>query len=161
MSPRISAKVGAVPSLVSQSRFCLPCIVLAALGVSHAQADQRVDAPKPAAAVTTATLGLLNPVALLGQAIASLLGSNTELSALGADGRYAASLAASLPPGNDLAVRFAASPKHSRVSLLLAESQVHVRLAQDLLLRCEVSSRDDANADAELKFDLGVQFKFK
>jgi hypothetical protein len=44
---------------------------------------------------------------------------------------------------------------------LLAESQVRVRLAPDLLLRCEVSSRDEPNTDAELTFDLGVQFKFK
>jgi hypothetical protein len=62
---------------------------------------------------------------------------------------------------DDLAIRVATDPDHHRVHLLLAESQVRVRLAHDLLLRCEVSTQDESNTDLELKVDLGVQFKFK
>lgn len=59
-----------------------------------------------------------------------------------------------------MTVRFA-SDGYDRVSLVLAESQLRVRLADDVQLRCEISSRDLENTDAEITFDLGVQFRFK
>ena len=52
------------------------------------------------------------------------------------------------------------------MSLLLAESQVLVKLAPDLQLRCEVLTRDGRDGDLvvsgpELEFGVGVQFRFK
>jgi hypothetical protein len=111
---------------------------------------------------------LLNPVALLSQAFASIVGLESGYVVLGNGPRVPASvvarhaaLALSSAQSNSADLEFVAGHEQATVTLLLAESQVRVRLAPDLLLRCEVSSRDDANTDAELKFDLGVQFKFK
>jgi hypothetical protein len=127
--------------------------------MSTSCAEPRVVSPKSAAVVPTAQLDLLNPVALLGHALASLVGANSIQSD---NARYAVALAGPLfPQAIDFPIRFAPAPEHNRVSLVLAESQVRIRLAHDVSLRCEVSSLDDSNADAELKLALGVQFKFK
>jgi hypothetical protein len=109
----------------------------------------------------------LSPVALLSQALAVIIGVEADYLVPANGAREAASQvtrrAASLvgTQADSMNLEFAARPDQATVSLLLAESQIRIRLAPDLLLRCEVSSRDEANADAELKFELGVHFKFK
>jgi hypothetical protein len=98
------------------------------------------------------------------EAIAALIGVEAQHVVLGSGERYATTLAtrsAAIAATNELRVQFAASEEHDNVSLLLAESQIRVRLAQDLQLRCEVSSQEELNTDPELKLDLRVQFKFK
>ncbi|HVF16787.1 MAG TPA: hypothetical protein VNA21_07735 [Steroidobacteraceae bacterium] len=106
----------------------------------------------------SSALDFINPVALLSQAIASIIGVEADYVVLGDGSLRAAALVAQTSGMN---LEFAAGREQATVSLLLAESQIRVRLAPDLLLRCEVSSRDEANVDPELKFDLGLQFKFK
>jgi hypothetical protein len=132
-------------------------------------ADGRVDRSMVAVpAAKTSTIERLNPVLLLSQAIASIMGLEADYITLAEDSRRSASLvtrraslALSGAQVNAMNLEFVAGREQATVSLLLAESQIHVRLAPDLLLRGEVSSRDEANVDPELKFDLGLQFKFK
>jgi len=129
--------------------------------MSLAHAETKLDAPlaKPTAAPR---LELLNPVALLGQALVSLTGADAAERVAHADLRSPSVIqrAALLVARTEMSVRFA-NDDYDRVSLLLAESQLRVRLAPDVLLRCELSSRDVENTAAELAFDLGIQFRFK
>jgi hypothetical protein len=150
-----------VASLTRQLRVLSTYVLLAVLSTSITHADSQVVASKTPVVAQTAKPDFRHPVALLGHVIASLVGTDVVQ-----DGnvRMAAALASRsplFPQARNLTIRFAPDPEHHRVSLLLADSQVRVRLTHDVLLRCEVSSRDESNADAELKLDLGVQFKFK
>jgi hypothetical protein len=112
---------------------------------------------------------LLNPVALIKEVIAALVpttvrGAEAQHILLGGDDRLVMSLAtrsAALAQTQGMRVQFATDSEQDKVSLLLAQSEVRVRLAQDLQLRCEVSSQDEMNVDPELKLDVGVLFKFK
>jgi hypothetical protein len=93
----------------------------------------------------------LNPVTLLREAIAALMPAVGQDEALGgyADVR------------EDLAIDFASDNEYDRVSVSLADSQVRVRLGDELRLHCEVSSRDELDTDPELGIDLGLRFRFK
>lgn len=61
----------------------------------------------------------------------------------------------------DLTIDFVSGNEYDRVSLSLADSQVRVRLGEELRLHCEVSSRDELDMDPELGIDLGLRFRFK
>ena len=160
-----------MPFFVRQIRLIRLLVLCLLIWVASGQvkADGRVDRSTVVVPATkTATIERLNPVVLLRQAIASIMGHEADYATLADASRRTASLVtrhASLAfPGsqvNAMNLEFVAGPEQATVSLLLAESQVHVRLAPDWLLRCEVSSRDEANVDPELRVDLGLQFKFK
>ena len=117
---------------------------------AHAYGDARPS--KKAPSKPAATLELLNPVTFL-KSIASLL--SPQLAAPRADALV------SFATDQRLAIDFASGGDEERVSLVLAESQIRVRLAPDLHLRCEISSNERENADAEVELGLGVQFRFK
>jgi hypothetical protein len=120
-------------------------IALAAIAFgSAAWGDERASSIEP---VTPA--GRINPVMLLRQALASVVPAQEERMRLRAE-RDAG-----------LSVDFASGNERDRVSLSLAESQVSVRLGEDLQLNCEVSSRDLVEAAPELGIDLAIQFKFR
>jgi hypothetical protein len=151
-----------VPTLVRHLRLfrlLASCLCIALVCSGQVRADGRVERSAGLVLPTkSSALDLVNPVALLSQAIASIIGVEADYVVLGDGSLRAAALAAQTSGMN---LEFAAGREQAKVSLLLAESQIRVRLAPDLLLRCEVSSRDEANVDPELKFDLGLQFKFK
>jgi hypothetical protein len=126
------------------------CVFVLATSVhADARADQSVQA-KPVAARTS-----LNPVAFIGEVIATLRGT-IERSEVDAEMLARRSAAAA-----GLSVPFASGRESDRVSLVLAESELRIKLAQDVQLRCEVSSRDAVNIDPELQLGVGVQFTFK
>jgi hypothetical protein len=161
-----------VPFFVRQVRLIRVLVSCVCVGVAFAgqvRADGRVDRSTVVVpASKTSTIERLNPVVLLSQAIASIMGLEADYVTLTESSLRTASLvtrraalALSGAQVNGMNLEFVAGREQATVSLLLAESQIRVRLAPDLLLRCEVSSRDEANVDPELQFDLGVQFKFK
>ena len=90
----------------------------------------------------------LNPVTLLREAITALLPAAQD-----------ADLAKLAYRADALELDFASG--NERVSLSLAESQVSVRLGEELRLHCEVSSIDEMDSDPELGIDVGLRFKFK
>jgi hypothetical protein len=150
-----------VASLTRQLRVLSTYVALAILLASTSYADPRVVSSKSPVVAPAAKLDLRNPAVRLGHAIASLVGADFMQSDNARLSMALATRSQLFPQADALTIRFAPDPQHNRVSLLLAESQVRVLLARDLLLRCEVSSRDENNADPELKLDLGLQFKFK
>lgn len=135
-----------MPTCVSIKRFIAACAL--ALALTNAHADARAD--RAIQAKPAATRSLLNPVALIGEVVATLR-KKIE--------RSEVESVAHATPG--LRVPFAADSETDRVSLVLAESELRVKLAQDVQLRCDVTSRDEANIDPELQFGIGVQFRFK
>jgi hypothetical protein len=68
---------------------------------------------------------------------------------------------------SELDVDFASGNEHDRVSVSLADSELRVRLGEELRLHCEVSSRDELEATPELDgtpelgIDLAIRFKFQ
>jgi hypothetical protein len=148
-------------------RFLLACVCIGVAATGSVKADSRVDPSTVVAPAAKTSTIELNPVVLLSQVIASIMGIEADYITLAHGSRHTASvitrhanLALSAAQMNAMNLEFVAGPEQATVSLLLAQSQVHVRLAPDLLLRGEVSSRDEANVDPELRFDLGLQFKF-
>jgi hypothetical protein len=98
------------------------------------------------------------PVLLLRQAIASFVGASVDASTAT---RSFAPTVATTRNEQALSVDFSSRHERDRVSLILAESQVRVRLGQDLQLHCEVSSTDEVDREPELGIDLALQFRFK
>ena len=135
-----------MPACAFTKRFLTACALatLATLAHADARADRSLQAkPEP-------TRSLLNPVTLIAEVIATLRKtierSDVDSTSLARAG---------------LSVPFAADSETDRISLVLAESELTVKLAQDVQLRCEVSSRDEANIDPELQLGIDVQFRFK
>jgi hypothetical protein len=135
-----------VPTFVCIKRSIAACAL--ALTVTNAHADARAD--RAIQAKPGETRSLLNPVALIGEVVATLR-KTIERSEVGS-----ATLAKT-----GLRVPFATGSETDRVSLVLAESELLVKLAHDVQLRCDVTSRDEANIDPELQLGIGVQFRFK
>lgn len=136
-----------VTTLVSIQSFLAACALLL-LAATTAHADSR--AVRTVQAKPVATRSLLNPVTLIGEVVATLR-KTIE--------RGEASHVALATAG--LSVPFAADRETDRVSLVLAESELRVKLARDVQLRCDLTSRDEANIDPELQLGIGVQFRFK
>lgn len=120
--------------------FLLHAVAVLALGSSSLARAENDLAPGTLRAAS------FNPVTFLRQAIAAFKPTTLAESA-----RNAAS--------SPLSVDFESGAEDDRVSLLLAESQLRVRLGKELQLHCEVSSRDEF--EPELGLDLALQFKFK
>jgi hypothetical protein len=135
-----------VPTFVATKHLPTACALILLATVAHA--DARVDRSVQAQAV--ATHSLLNPVTLIGEVIATLRKtierSEVDSAALATAG---------------LSVPFAADTETDRIRLVLAESELRVKLARDVQLRCDVTSRDEPNIDPELQLGIGVQFRFK
>jgi hypothetical protein len=146
-------------------------IAVAFASVAHGDARQELKESfrAPVHFQAPGNIELLNPVALISEVFAALVptmarGPDAQNALLRNSGRNVMPLAirsAALAQTPGIRVQFATQSEQDKVSLVLAQSQVRVRLAQDLQLRCEVSSQDEMNADPELKLDVGVQFKFK
>jgi hypothetical protein len=147
------------------------CTVVAFASAAHADVRQKPKEPVRASVrlQAPANIELLNPVALISEVIAALVpttvrATDTQTILLESNDRDSMSLvtrSAALAQTQKIRVQFAANNEHDKVSLLLAQSQVRVRLAHDLQLRCEVSSQDEMNVDPEIKLDIGVLFKFE
>jgi hypothetical protein len=139
-----------VATLVSVKPVLAVCVLVLATSVHAEPRPDRSVQARPAPPRT-----LLNPVAFIGEVIATLRGT-IERSEVDAEmlARRSAAIAG-------LSVPFASGRESDRVSLVLAESELRIKLAQDVQLRCEVSSRDEANIDPELQLGIGVQFTFK
>jgi len=108
-----------------------------------------------------ATVELFNPVAFLSQVVAAVLRGETAKASLPRMSFAQPPAYAPLTADESLVIQFAPGREHHTIALVLAESQLRVKLAQDWSLRCELASRDEANADAELHVDLGLHFRFK
>lgn len=61
----------------------------------------------------------------------------------------------------EIDVDFARGSERDRVTLSLADSELRVRLGEELRLHCEVSSRDELYAAPELGIGLALRFKFQ
>jgi hypothetical protein len=117
------------------------------------QAEERNAARELMSSVSAHELSYaITPVTLLRQAFASLLGTIDSQSSMKT---FAANL-----HEQALSVDFSAPEERDRVSLILAESQVRVRLRQGLQLHCELSSTDEVDREPELGIDFALQFKF-
>jgi hypothetical protein len=133
------------------SSSVLTCAILAIALCCSARADNLIEhgAPSVPKHVTTRShLAGLSPVALLSQAVARLVGADRHRTSneRGADAMH---------------VTFSEEGEPDIVSLVLAQSQLRVRLSQAMQLRCELSSLDQANTDPELKLDLRLHFTFR
>jgi hypothetical protein len=136
-------------------------LAVALSGVAKADArDERAPVPQR----RPERVDLLNPLTLLSEAIATLIRREARHVTLSDGARYSVqqgARASALVPQSEMTVRFAQDNEHDKVSLLLAESQIRIRLAQDLQLRCELSSSDEPNLDPEIKLGVGVHFRFE
>jgi len=145
-----------MPSLVCIALVCSSVSLgMSAIAKAEQHEPARLHPPK-----STTTIELFNPVAFLSQVITSVIGVDSATFERVSFGP-SISRTPLVSTANALSVQFIPGGDQQKVALVLAESQLRVKLTQDWLLRCELASRDEANADAELQVDLGLQFKFK